>query len=469
MERELLIKGLKEILREEDIFLDEFTRKQKAVDLYALRLYQKHVGWEPILPMVVVAPENTKEISKVLEFCNINSICVLPYGGGSGVLAGAETVKEDTVVIDLSKLNKIQELKDEDLTITCGAGTFIKDLEAYVNERGFILGHYPQSMELAQMGGLVSTNSIGQFSTGYGGIEDLLLGLEVVLPNGEIVNIRSNPRKATGPDLRHLFLGAEGYIGIVTQVTVKIFPKYEARWKGSYRMKTMREGLEVIRKVMRTGIKPSVVRLHDWLECEKPYGAFMEEGESLLIFLNEGREDIISLQGEIINNIAVENGGVAAGEKPADIWFAHRNDAADEYEKYGTMGFLVDTIEVSAHWSDIGNIYDETIERVYYEVPEIMFFSGHSSHSYLNGTNIYFQIGAIPKTTVEDADRVHRQIWDIVMEVTLKYNGAIAHHHGIGKHRTKYLKDELGHGIDLLHGIKKAFDPKGIMNPGALV
>lgn len=469
MERELIIKGLKEILKEENIHVDESTRKQKAVDLYALRLFQKHVGWEPTLPMMVIQPENTEEVSKVLKFCNSNSITVLPYGGGSGVLAGAETVKEDTIVIDVSKLNKIHEIQDLDLTITCEAGTFIKDLEKYVNEKGFVLGHYPQSMDLAQMGGLVSTNSIGQFSTGYGGIEDLLLGLEVVLPNGEIINIRPNPRKATGPDLRHLFLGAEGYIGIITEVTVKVFPKPETRWKGSYRVKNMQDGLEIIRKVMRTGINPSVVRLHDWLECEKPYGAFMEEGECMLIFLAEGREDITNLQGKIIDTIAKEGNGIATGEKPVDIWFEHRNDAADEYEKYGKKGFLVDTIEISANWSDIGNIYEETIERVYYEVPEVMFFSGHSSHSYLNGTNIYFQMGAIPENTVEEAERVHRQIWDIVMEVTLKYNGAIAHHHGIGKHRVKYLKDELGNGIDLLYGIKKTFDPKGIMNPGALI
>ena len=319
------------------------------------------------------------------------------------------------------------------------------------------------------MGGLVATRSIGQFSTGYGGIEDFLLGLEAVLPNGEVVKVKANPRTACGPDLKHVFLGSEGTFGIVTEVTVKVFPQPENRWKGSYRVQTMDEGLEIIRLVMRTGIKPSVVRLHDWLECEKPYGAFMEEGESLLIFLSEGREDVTNLHGQIIEKIALDNGGIAAGPKPVDIWFTHRNDAADEYEQYGSQGIMVDTIEVSGNWSQIADIYNKTVERVYYEVPEVLFFSGHSSHSYMNGTNIYFQLGAFPPPDIAEAKRVYDQVWDITMESTLEHGGAIAHHHGIGKQRVKYLPGELGKGIDILRAVKDGLDPQGIMNPGALL
>lgn len=469
MEKERLLESLYEILDKESVLEDDSTRSQKATDLYALRLFQKHVGWEPTLPSVVVQPKNVEEISKLLKLCNENNVPVIPYGGGSGVLAGAETIREDTLVIDLTKLDKVLDLSDENLSITCEAGVYIKDLEAYVNEKGYILGHYPQSMDLAQMGGLVATRSTGQFSTKYGGIEDLLLGVEAVLPNGEIVNIKSNPRRAVGPDLKHLLLGSEGFIGIITKVTVKIFPKPETRWMQAYRVKTIRQGLEIIRKVMKEGVKPSVVRLHDWLECEKPYGAYMEEGESLLIFLSEGTKELCEYEGKVIDRVAIENEGHSVGEKPVEIWLKHRNDAVDEYEEYGVMGFLVDTIEISGNWDNIADIYEETIERVYYEVPETMFFSGHSSHSYMNGTNIYFQMGAVPDAEVEDAKRVHSHIWDVIMEVTLKYGGSIGHHHGVGKHRTKYMKDELGSSYKLMKGIKNVFDPKGIMNPGVIV
>jgi len=469
MNKDQIIARLKDFVGAENVLLDESSRKQKAVDLYALRLYQKHLGWQPVMPLLVIRPGNTGEVSEILAFSNENKLRIIPYGGGSGVLAGAETIYEDTIVIDLSRLNTIKDVHDQDLNISCGAGTRIKDLEAYVNSQGYVLGHYPQSMDQAQMGGLVATRSIGQFSTGYGGIEDFLLGLEAVLPNGEVVKVKANPRTACGPDLKHVFLGSEGTFGIVTEVTVKVFPQPENRWKGSYRVQTMDEGLEIIRLVMRTGIKPSVVRLHDWLECEKPYGAFMEEGESLLIFLSEGREDVTNLHGQIIEKIALDNGGIAAGPKPVDIWFTHRNDAADEYEQYGGQGIMVDTIEVSGNWSQIADIYNKTVERVYYEVPEVLFFSGHSSHSYMNGTNIYFQLGAFPPPDIAEAKRVYDQVWDITMESTLEHGGAIAHHHGIGKQRVKYLPGELGKGIDILRAVKDGLDPQGIMNPGALL
>ena len=469
MEKEKLLEGLNKILDKDSIIEDESVRRQRSTDLYALRLYQKHIGWEPILPSLVLKPKNTVEVSEALKFCNENNIPVVPYGGGSGVLAGAETVRKDTIVIDLERLNEIGEINDKNLTVRCGAGVYIKDLEAYVNDRGYILGHYPQSIDTAKMGGLVATRSIGQFSTKYGGIEDLLLGLEAVLPNGKTVEIKTNPRRAVGPDLKHLLLGSEGFIGIITSITVKVFPKPETRWLQAYRVESMKLGLEIIRKIMREGVKPPVVRLHDWLECEKPYGAYMEEGESLLLFLSEGSKELCEYEGKTIDRIAIENGAIPAGEKPVEIWYKHRNDAADEYEEYGAMGFLVDTIEISGNWDVIADIYEETIERVYYEVPETMYFSGHSSHSYMNGTNIYFQMGAMPGKEVKDAKRVHDHIWDIVMEVTLKYNGSIGHHHGVGKHRTKYMKDELGSSYILMESIKKALDPKGIMNPGVIL
>ncbi|MGI6508656.1 MAG: FAD-binding oxidoreductase [Saccharofermentanales bacterium] len=464
-----LIETLQAIVGQKDVVLESSVRAQKAVDLYALRLYQRHVGWEATLPQAVVRPKTTEEVSQVLRLCNERGIPVIPYGGGSGVLAGAETRDERTVVIDLARLNRLIDIDEVSLQVTCGAGMLIKDLEAYVQEEGFKLGHYPQSMDLAQMGGLVATRSTGQFSTGYGSIEDFLVGLEAVLADGTIVRINNVPRRATGPDLRHLFLGSEGAFAIITEVTVKMFPIPEAVWKQAYRVKTMRQGLEVIRQIMRTGIKPAVVRLHDWLECEKPYGAFMEENESMLLFWSEGRKEIAEAEGAVIDEIAKANGAVSAGEKPLDLWYVHRNDAADDYEKYGLMGVLVDTIEVAADWNVIADIYENTVERVYYEVPEVIYFSGHSSHSYINGTNIYFQLGAFPEKDVNEAKRVYDAVWSIVMEVALEYGGTIGHHHGVGKHRIPWITREHGCSYPLMAGLKKMFDPKGIMNPGALV
>ncbi len=464
-----LVKALEAIVGGEGVVLEPSVRAQKSVDLYALRLFQRHLGWEATLPQAVVRPKSTEEVSRVLKLCNEQDIPVIPYGGGSGVLAGAETRDERTVVIDLSRINRLIDIDEVSLQVTCGAGMLIRDLEAIVQDKGFKLGHYPQSMDLAQMGGLVATRSTGQFSTGYGAIEDLLVGLEAVLADGTIVRINNVPRRSTGPDLRQLFLGSDGAFAVITEVTVKMFPIPEAVWKRAYRVKTMRQGLDIIRQIMRTGIKPAVVRLHDWLECEKPYGAFMEENECMLLFWAEGRKEIAEAEGIIIDEIALANDAVSAGEKPLDLWYVHRNDAADEYEKYGARGILVDTLEIAGDWNIIADIYEKTVDRVYYEVPEVVYFSGHSSHSYINGTNIYFQLGAFPKHDIDEVKRVYDAVWDIVMEVALEYGGSMGHHHGVGKHRVKWMEKEHGSSYVLMEGLKRAFDPKGVMNPGALI
>lgn len=464
-----LVETFQQWLGNEYVSQEESIRKEKATDLYALRLFQKHVGWTPTLPQMVLKPGNAEEIARILKLCHEQKVPVICYGGGSGVLGGTEVRDTQVVVIDMERLNGNIQIDEENLLVTCDGGVYIKDLEKILNDKGYMLGHYPQSFDLAQMGGLVATRSIGQFSTGYGGIEDLLMGLKAVLPTGEEISIKSNPRRAVGPDLRHMFLGSEGAMGIITQVTVKIFPMPKERWMEAYRVKSIREGLSLIEKVMKTGIKPAVVRLHDWLECEKPYGAFMEEDECLVLFLSQGEKEMVAAEKAIIQRIAKEKEALCAGEKPVEIWLSHRNDAADEYEKYGPMGFLVDTIEISAHWKDIADIYEDVVETVYYEVPEIMFFSGHSSHSYMNGTNIYFQIGAVPGQSAEEAKAVYDKIWGLVLEKTLAHHGSIGHHHGVGKHRAPWMEKEHGSSFVLMKKLKEALDPNGIMNPGSLM
>lgn len=469
MDQKKLISEFEKIVQKENVFLDEATRTQKGQDATPIRVFQSLLDWKPLMPAVVLKPATAQEISKILKLCNDNKVPVIGYGGGSGVLKGVESLTEDTVVIDVSRLNKIEKPNDEDLTITCGAGVWLKDLEAFVNKKGYITGHYPQSFDLAQMGGLVATNSIGQFSTRYGGIEDLLVAIQAVLPNGEIIDIKPNPRRAVGPDLRHLFLGSEGFLGIITQVTVKLFPKPESRWKCAYRVADMDVGLECIRLVMREGVHPAVVRLHDWLECEGPYGAFMEENESLLIFISEGPKAMTDYEGAVVDKVVKAAGGIPVGTKPVDIWDKHKNDIADEQDKYAKMGLVADTIEISAPWSKIHKIYADTVDRAYMEVQELIYFSGHSSHSYLTGTNIYFMFAAFPDGTIEGAAKLHNRIWQIVMEETLKNGGSIAHHHGIGKMRTPYMKEELGSAYILLEKVKNSIDPNNIMNPGAII
>lgn len=463
-----LIESLRTVVSEDQIITSEAELNTRTTDLWPLRLVQRTFGREGVKPLCVVAPKNTEEVSNILALLNKNQINVVPYGGGSGVGGGSEPTR-DSVVVDLKHMNNVLTLDPENLFVTVEPAVIMGDLERYLNKEGFISGHYPQSIELAQVGGLVATRSSGQFSTKYGNIEDLLLGLEAVLPNGEVIEINNIPRRSVGPDLRHIWLGSEGVFGIITKVSMKIFPKPEARWRQAYAFKTMREGLKAIQAFVQTGWNPAVVRLHDADEAEQKYEAYIEKGESVLLLLGEGPTGLVNAEKEGVNHLVLKEGGRVLGEQPVSEWLDHRNAVAKTPDYYTNQGLIIDTIEIAANWSDIADIYEEVTANLPQDIPELFLMTGHSSHSYAQGTNIYFIFGAKSEETPEAAAVIYEKIWQRVLDITLAHNGSICHHHGIGKWRAKWVPNELGSSYQLLTGLKKSLDPNLVLNQGTLI
>jgi FAD/FMN-containing dehydrogenase len=469
MDKKAIIDFFEEVLDKDRVIQNEEVLQEYATDITGLRMVQKVFGWKSEnLAQCILKIHTKEEAIKVMEFINENDIISIPRTGGSGVSLGLETMKH-SVVIDLSEMNDIIEINEENFTVTVEAGVPLQTLEETLNKKGYTTGHYPQSLPLAQMGGLVATRSIGQFSTMYGGIEDLLVGIEGVLPDGKAVHIKNNPRKSTGPDLRHVWLGSEGAFGVITELTVKIFKMPAERVMQGYAINSFQKGLDIIKELLQEGWKPAVTRLHDYTEAKESYGPFVEEGESVLLFISEGPKGFAELEGSKVKEVCLRENARPIGSKPLELWLAHRNDICDHLDLYAKQGAVADTCEVSAMWSDIGKIYDEVIERAKKEVPYLVQMSGHSSHSYQQGTNIYFMFGAMCAPNIEAAKQTYDQLFGIVLDTTLKYNGSICHHHGVGRYRTKWMKQELGTSFEMLTTLKKAFDPKGIMNQGVLV
>lgn len=465
--RESIVQGLAALLGPDRVSTDPHLLARRSVDTWPLRLVQQVVGAQWPAPLCVVQPRSTGEVAGCLRYLNQRGVAAVPYGGGSGVQGGAQP-PAGSVVVDLSQMNRILALDQDNLSVTAQAGVVLGHLEARLNQRGYTTGHYPQSIDLAQLGGLVATRSAGQFSTRYGNIEDLLLGLEAVLPSGEIVRITSAPRRAVGPDLRQLWVGSEGAFGIITEVTLKVFPRPAERWLQAYAVGSMRQGLEIIRRFMREGWRPAVVRLHDAVEAARSYPAYVNHGESILLLLSEGPEGYTQAEGRALDQMARAGGGRPLGPEPVAHWLEHRNDVR-EFEKYLKMGVLVDTLEVAANWSSVAALYEQAIDRLVREVPELAVASAHSSHSYPQGTNLYFIVAAQPPQDPAAVERVHWAIWSRVMEVTLSNGGSICHHHGIGKLRAPWVPRDLGTAYPLLQRLKQSLDPNGIMNPGTLL
>ncbi len=462
-----LIGQLCALLGSDRVLTDSEAVGRRTLDTWPLRLAQQVAGAEASPPLCVIRPQSTAEVASALELLYARAVAVVPFGGGSGVSGGAQA-RPEAVTLDLGALDQILELDEQNLTVTAQAGVRLGRLESWLAERGYTTGHYPQSIDLAQLGGLVATRSAGQFSTRYGNIEELLAGLEAVLPDGRVVRLQHQPRRSAGPDLRQLWLGSEGAFGVVTEVTMKLFPLPADRWMQAYAVPSMRLGLELVRRFMREGWRPAVVRLHDEIEAQRMLPGAVTETESVLLLLSEGPSGYAQTEGAALHRMVAEGGARALGPEPVERWLAHRNDV-HEFDKYIKMGVLVDTIEVAAGWTRIADIYEQVTARLRAEVPELALVSGHSSHSYPQGTNLYFIWGALPARDPADVERVYGSVWSRVMETTLALGGTICHHHGIGQLRAPWMPAELGSAYPLLQALKQTLDPKGLMNPGTLL
>jgi FAD/FMN-containing dehydrogenase len=203
---------------------------------------------------------------------------------------------------------------------------------------------------------------------------------------------------------------------------------------------------------------------------EISFGGIAPSGYSLLLFLADGPKSITDAIGKAIMEAVKNYDTIDLGTKPVESWLVTRNDVAYEMDsdKYYQLGLIADTCEVSANWSEIGEIYEAVLSRVSDEIPNTVFIGGHSSHSYINGTNIYFTFGF----KVEDDQTVEEEYINfirVIMEETLKRGGSISHHHGVGKYRTKWQPEEHGSSYPLLLAIKEMMDPNDIFNKGTLI
>jgi alkyldihydroxyacetonephosphate synthase len=221
------------------------------------------------------------------------------------------------VVLSTAGLTGLVDLQPEDLTASFRAGTLGLDAEHAVERAGFTLGHWPQSIELSTVGGWVATRASGQFSTAYGSIEDILLALEAVLPDGSILRTRHTPRASAGPDLRQLFLGSEGTLGVVTEVTFSMRHAAQARRGQAFHFAGFHEGIEPMRRFLAAGWRPPVVRLYDAAETRRLFGEFCPEGRALMILLHEGPRELVPVELSAVETISLPSSRRASSWTPS--------------------------------------------------------------------------------------------------------------------------------------------------------
>jgi len=447
------------------VLTDDGARAEAGRDWWPLAIGWAVEGAVPQRPAVVVRPDSTTQVAEVLAACNEAVVPVTAAAGRSGVCGGSIPV-HGGVALDMTSVSGLVGVDETSLTADVRAGTFGPDLEAALGSvgDGYTLGHWPQSMDLSTVGGWLACRGAGQYSTRYGKIEDMVIGLEVVLADGRIVHTEGHgPRAATGPNLTQLFVGSEGTLGVITEARFRLHPRPSAQERRAFGFTTFAEGLEACRRILRRGATPAVLRLYDQTESDRN---FDQPHTNVLIVLDEADPDIVS------GTLAVVDAecGTEAGAQPLDRelverWLGHRNDVS-ALAPLWRAGIVVDTAEVSGPWAALPGLFDEVVSALS-SIDGTLAASAHQSHAYPDGACLYFTFGGRgPEGDAEWRERYYRQAWDVVTDATLAHGAAISHHHGIGLNRSRFLPRALGSGFEVLRGLKATFDPVGILNPG---
>ena len=476
LSRESIVEHLQHILGDEHVLTDPHLLQQRSIDNF--RKLQNIFGVYTLPPPAAVAMvRNTEDAAAVLAFADKHGLNVVARTGGTATEGGLETPVENSIVVDGSLMNKIIKVDPYNMQATAQCGVPLQLLEDAVREFGLTTGHSPQSKPIASMGGLVATRSIGQFSTLYGGIEDMVVGCEVVFPGGQVSRIKNVPRRAAGPDIRHIVIGNEGALCFITEVTVKLFPYMpENNIFLGWTLKDMKAGFEVLREVMVAGYKPSVARLYDPEDGQLHFSHFAAPDDCIVLFMAEGNAGITKATAEGIAEIVARYPGCTPVEsRHIATWFDDLVWGPDkvtrEDERIRTTRNVNRTTEISSDWSTINEIYEAVLARIRKEMKGITLLGGHSSHSYINGTNMYFNYfyDLIDCEPEEENDKYYLPIISIICEETLRLGGSIVHHHGIGKARAPWVKAEYGSSYPMLETLKRAFDPHSIMNMGTII
>lgn len=461
-----IVEKLQEALGQGKIFTDEFTLKDRRRDYWMLSQLDDMQGRRLPNPSCVVRPAETEDVVAVVNLCRENGSPLVPFGLGSGVCGGVK-VTPQTVLLDMSAMTRTRLLDIDNLLVTFEAGVRGIDAEAIVAKNGLTIGHHPQSIELSTVGGWVATRAAGQFSTAYGCIEDMVLGLEVVLPSGDVFNTRMTPRASAGPDLKQIFLGSEGTMGVITAVTLTLRWKPEKRAMSAYYAPTMEEGFELQRFIIQSGWTPPVMRLYDASEVGRNFSDYKQGDDVLLLLIHEGPVARVDAEVAACSTLASNQGGTAAPAAVVEHWYRERNHVPS-FEDLIKKGIVADTIEIAATWDRIGPIYKNVV-RSLREVKGVVVASAHSSHCYRSGINLYFTFAAIPENPETMAD-IYKECWHRTMKETVAGGGGISHHHGIGRVRRDWLPAEIGEtGMTMLKSIKKVLDPTNFMNPEVLI
>lgn len=447
------------------------TRGKSTTDLLRLQ-----AGEADDAPDLVVLPGSHDEVLALLRICSKRRIAVVPFGGGSSVVGGLSPDRSafaGVLALDVRRMNALLALDEVSRVASLEPGLRGPEAEALLGERGYTIGHFPQSFEYATLGGFAATRSTGQASAGYGRFDDLVVRLRVATPAGPLELGRA-PKSAAGPDLRQLILGSEGAFGVITRLGVQVRPAPSVRVYEGWRFPSFADGCGALRRLVQDGPVPTVLRLSDEAETAlnlaRP-GALgsASEGGCLAVAGYEGTAAFVDACRSAAGRVW-QDAGASPDPEAGESWARDRFRGPYLRDAMLAAGALVETLETATFWSELDQLYGavSTALRdalVAQGTPPVVLC--HVSHVYPGGASLYFTVGC-----AQSADPISqwRAAKTAANDAILAAGGSITHHHGVGRdHRAWYQREIGALGADVVRAVKTTLDPVGIMNPGILV
>ena len=466
------------------------ARLRRAGGKSTTDLLRRRAGDAAEAPDAVITPGTHDEVVAVLAAASRHQVAVIPFGGGTSVTGGVEPLRDGfaaAVALDLRRLDRLTGLDPESLTATLQAGLRGPEAEELLGRHGLTLGHLPQSFEHATIGGFAATRSAGQASTGYGGIEKMVLGLRLAAPAGEI-ELPPLPASAAGPGLRQLLVGSEGTLGVITELSLRVRRAPQARAYEGVFFESFDQGREAFRALAAEHALPDVARLSDEAETRMSLalagsggakGALGRRylalrgyaGGCLAIVGFEGGEWEVSTRRRRALHLLRRAGGLVVGSSPGRAWREGRFAAPYLRDELLGLGVMAETLETATQWSNVGRLHEAVsgaIERELSSQGTPGLVMCHVSHVYESGASLYFTFLARQKEGAEIEQ--WRAVKSAASEAIVAGGGTITHHHAVGRDHAPWMEREIGaEGLAALRAVKAELDPAGVMNPGKLL
>jgi len=423
-------------------------------------------------PLAVVRPQSTQQVAAIMRVLARERVPLVEFGGGTGLMGGVR-VTQPGVVLDTRSLNRIIAISAEDRTAHIEAGVVLADLATALAPHGLIVGHDPWTFPIATAGGTLSTNGLGYLGGRYGSMGDQALGLTAVLGDGTIVRTRPALRSSTGPRLRALFAGAEGALGVITEVVLRVFPKPETEALLGYRFAGFDEGYRAIQALFAAGFSPTVIDFGQTFSGERSGERLTTPaGEPGILFAGfQGLREEVRALVRRARKLLERHGAVRLPPARSRRFWRDRHVIAEEMRRRQQQPAQM------PDWLPAGVLFD----FIHVSLPpsHVLEFKARAEQLLLGrGVSIgewglwnspeLFSATLFRRARTPDDRETFAAAIDAALRLAQDLDGSMEYCHGAGLRLAALMPREHGSGMDLLRAIKHAADPLGILNPGKL-